>query len=430
MQFDARAAKLLEPGQHITIDGYPGLRLTATQSTRTWVYRYKSPVDAKMRQAKIGRWPTMSLPAAIVAWEALREKREAGADVASDARAARAVVAQEKAASRRVVAGEVRTVRQVCDYYLAGHINKHRAEKGQKEIARMFSKMLGTIENEVASEMTRSQAFDLVQLYSHIPVQAVILRRELGSAWEFCLDAGKLPENAPNWWRLILRGKLKSKGKTINGERRGVVKRSLSPDEVGPLIRWLPNFTSPIADILTIYLWTATRGSEICCMRGSEVSEESTGLWWTIPKENTKNSHREGAADHRVPLFGRAATIVRRRKEAHGDEWLFPSYGVSGHWEQKSVQTRVYYQQPYCQTTPEHKRLRLPITHWAPHDLRRTSRTLLASLGCPSDVGEVILGHMLEGVEGVYNRHTYDKERRLWLEKLSDHLEKLATSPK
>ncbi|MFP3757939.1 alpha/beta hydrolase, partial [Cupriavidus sp. SIMBA_020] len=46
--------------------------------------------------------------------------------------------------------------------------------------------------------------------------------------------------------------------------------------------------------------------------------------------------------------------------------------------------------------------------------------------GCPPEVGEVILGHMLPGVEGVYNRHAYDKERRLWLGHLSKYLEKLA----
>lgn len=68
----------------------------------------------------------------------------------------------------------------------------------------------------------------------------------------------------------------------------------------------------------------------------------------------------------------------------------------------------------------------MTVTHWSPHDLRRTSRTFLASLGCPREVGEVILGPMLPGVEGVYNRHAYDKERRDWLGRLSTYLEDLA----
>ena len=63
--FDARVAKSLQPGQHLIISEYPGLRLTATIKTRTWVYRYKSPIDGRMRQIAIGHWPAVSFPAAI-----------------------------------------------------------------------------------------------------------------------------------------------------------------------------------------------------------------------------------------------------------------------------------------------------------------------------------------------------------------------------
>lgn len=116
MQFDARAARLLEPGRHLTIDGYPGLRLEATATTRTWVYRYKSPVNGKMRQKKLGRWPAMSIAGAVVEWEKLRQQREAGVDVAVEAKqqrqAAKAatVAAQEKAKGALTVKGGLRAV--------------------------------------------------------------------------------------------------------------------------------------------------------------------------------------------------------------------------------------------------------------------------------------------------------------------------------
>jgi len=50
-------------------------------------------------------------------------------------------------------------------------------------------------------------------------------------------------------------------------------------------------------------------------------------------------------------------------------------------------------------------------------------------MGCPNEVAESILGHMLPGVQGVYNRHTYDRERNEWLRRLSDKLESLAALP-
>ena len=65
------------------------------------------------------------------------------------------------------------------------------------------------------------------------------------------------------------------------------------------------------------------------------------------------------------------------------------------------------------------------MSHWAPHDLRRTLRTMLAALGCPHDVAESVLGHMQPSV---YNRHHYDRERREWITKLSAHLERCAAA--
>ncbi len=55
--FDARTAKLLPSGEHITFVDYPGLRLVSSGSGKSWIYRYKSPVDGRMRQIKIGGWP-------------------------------------------------------------------------------------------------------------------------------------------------------------------------------------------------------------------------------------------------------------------------------------------------------------------------------------------------------------------------------------
>ena len=50
---------------------------------------------------------------------------------------------------------------------------------------------------------------------------------------------------------------------------------------------------------------------------------------------------------------------------------------------------------------------------------------MLARLGCPEDVGESILGHVIAGVAGVYNRHRYDAEKMQWLQVLADKLESI-----
>ena len=123
----------------------------------------------------------------------------------------------------------------------------------------------------------------------------------------------------------------------------------------------------------------------------------------------------------------RILLIIERRKQVYKDGYLFPSrFRKDQHIDQSTVQTQVFYRQPYCLTRPEFIRPRLPVSRWAPHDLRRSSRTLLAKLGCPDSVAETILGHMLPGIVGVYNQHQYDDEKLEWMSILSGHLESLA----
>ncbi len=428
--FDARSLKLLAPGAHLTSPDFPGLRLVATSTGKSWTYRYKSPVTGKMRQVKIGEWPAMSQHAAIVEWERLRDARAAGADPAEERAAARSEAAREKK-ERAAAAVEAYTVAALCDDYHSGYIRLARKKKGADEVKRMFATMLGDLAAVPVPDVTRAQAFELIRKVAETaPVQAKKLRSELGAAWDYAIDGGKVPESVPNWWRQILRGKIKSRGKRIKGVNVGTGKRVLSPDELGKLVRWLPNFTALVEDILIMYLWTGTRGAEIVAMEGREVNLEEDGLcWWVIPKAKTKNAHIEDATDLRVPLFGRALATVQRRRARFGERYLFPSKTRDGkytHSEQKAAGVAVWMAQPDCELRPEYERPRLPVSNWAPHDLRRSARTLLASMGCPKEVGESVLGHMLPGVEGVYNLHEYDAERVLWLRRLSDRLEELA----
>lgn len=73
----------------------------------------------------------------------------------------------------------------------------------------------------------------------------------------------------------------------------------------------------------------------------------------------------------------------------------------------------------------------LDIPHWTPHDLRRTVRTGLSRLQCPTEVAEAILGHSKKGLIGTYDLHQYTEQSREWLQRWADHLDALlrATKP-
>lgn len=429
MVFDARRAKALAAGEHIIVDEAPGLRLVATRSTKTWTYRFKSPVDGRMRQVAIGAWPGVSYAAALGAWDELRQQREAGHDPAL---AKRKQVQERKETAKAAKRGKYLVGDLITDY-VESHVKRHRKEKGYKETKRLTGpQYTGAIWDMEPSAVRRVHAFELLEgLGGRAPVLANALRTELGAAWDYALDAGRIPEDTPNWWRQLLRGKLRSRGRIVGGEHQGRELRHLSGDEVATLIRFMPNFTPLIEDLLTLYLWTGARGAEIVKMEAGEVTSEADGWWWTVPREKLKMARNELLPDYRVPLVGRALDIVRRRLDLYPSGYLFrPVNKSSGsdHVEQKVVGVAIWTVRPDTVTDrlPADRAKVLRLRSWAPHDLRRTVKTTLASLGCPEEVSEAVLGHMPPGIVGVYNRHTYDRERREWLTRLSEHWEHLA----
>ena len=75
--------------------------------------------------------------------------------------------------------------------------------------------------------------------------------------------------------------------------------------------------------------------------------------------------------------------------------------------------------------TPRADPIEIP---WTVHDLRRTVATGLAKLGCPRVVQDRILNHVGSSVSAIYDRHRYDAEARVWLQKRVDHCDALTAS--
>lgn len=424
MFFDVRAAKQLKPGEHLVVEGCEGLRLVASASKMTWTYRYKQPGTGLMKQTRIGTYPGMRPSEAAEAVERLRTLRADGVDP-------KAFQRQQRKPATAVPAGaEVFTVRKLVQDYITNHIEQERQEAGAIAARRALERLLDeepAFADAPAAAVTRSTCFDLLDARKATPTAAQKLRSMLGAAWSRALDSGRLDQDVPNWWPTLMKGKLKSKGKIVGGEHQGQKRRVLRDDEVGELLAWLPNMHELGRDATQMYLWTCARGVEILAMRPEHITEEKDGWWWTVPKEATKNARFEEAVDLRVPLVGRALKIVQRRLKAVGKSGLLFEDVRGEQYTQHDFSTYIYGLQPYSEKVArrESEGLILPVTHWTPHNLRRTGRTMLAALGCPKEIGEAVLGHLPPAIEGTYNTHTYDKERRLWLTRLAKHLEAL-----
>ncbi len=134
--------------------------------------------------------------------------------------------------------------------------------------------------------------------------------------------------------------------------------------------------------------------------------------WWTIPGEKTKNK-----LPHRVPLNNIALDLLQEIKELSGDNnCLFPSPKGSNHVSDTSIDHAVRNNLEFFK-----------MDGFVPHDLRRSGASHLTSMGIPRLVVGRILNHAERSVTSVYDRHSYDSEKRQAMDTWGRKLESIIT---
>jgi integrase len=188
--------------------------------------------------------------------------------------------------------------------------------------------------------------------------------------------------------------------------------RVLSDDEIRDVWAALDAVTEPAcfpAYVKTLLL-TATRRSEGADMSTTELEGEI----WTIPAARYKTK-----LDHVIPLSAPARELIasaapdKPTKNAH---FVFSTTSgtkpFSGFSKAKTELDEAI-------ADIREREGRPPMENWTLHDLRRTARTLLARAGVRDDIAERCLGHVIKGVEKVYNRYAYLDEKRTAFEALA-----------
>lgn len=162
-------------------------------------------------------------------------------------------------------------------------------------------------------------------------------------------------------------------------------------------------------------------------VRKSELTEATwkefdlEGQTWYLPSERSKS----GAAID-IPLPDLSVEWLKELKVRSLDSaYVFPNRRASKmpHMGKDTLNraiSKLFGREPGRAVQPENKMGE--IEHFTVHDLRRTCRSLLASIGVPGYVAERCLNHALKGVEGIYNHHDYFDERRDALCKLAQYL--------
>lgn len=184
--------------------------------------------------------------------------------------------------------------------------------------------------------------------------------------------------------------------------------RVLHEDEIRALWRALDRFEPILATTFKMRLLTAQRGIEVLSMRWEQLND----TWWTIPAEVAKNG-----LTHRVPMSPQAQILLEDlRHRTGGSVWVFAS--------QRKKRSHL---KTVTRATNRIARV-AGIDDFTAHDLRRTAASQMTSMGIPRLVVSKILNHAESGITAVYDRHSYDAEKREALDLWGERLERIISA--
>ncbi|UGY27307.1 integrase arm-type DNA-binding domain-containing protein [Bradyrhizobium septentrionale] len=164
-------------------------------------------------------------------------------------------------------------------------------------------------------------------------------------------------------------------------------------------------------------LLTATRRNEASGMNSIEFDGDN----WTIPGERYKTK-----LDHVIPLTATVKALIGDKPEGYkGNAWfIFSTTGGALAFSGFSKAKRALDAEIAKRRKADERE---PMPNWTLHDLRRTARSLMSRAGVQSDHAERVLGHVIGGVRGTYDRHEYLDEKRDALARLARLVERIVS---
>lgn len=191
------------------------------------------------------------------------------------------------------------------------------------------------------------------------------------------------------------------RGMRVSSAKERARKRILTDDEIRLL--WPAcDQVGTFGAFVKVALLSAQRKSKVATMRWDDLKD---GVW-TIPAEARE---KVNAGELKLPKL--ALAIIDAQPSIKDNPFVFAGRGTKAFNSFSDGKEDLH--------------AKAPIAHWTIHDLRRTARSLMARAGVRSDIAERTLGHVITGVEGVYDRHTYSDQKGEALEALANLVERI-----
>lgn len=159
---------------------------------------------------------------------------------------------------------------------------------------------------------------------------------------------------------------------------------------------------------LKLQLVTAQRKGEIVSAEWDEINFETN--WWTIPSTKAKNGQT-----HRVYLSPLAIELFLQAKKTSGkSRWVFPSPQGKAHISPNALSRAL-----------RRSTFEKSVTEFTPHDFRRTAATHMTAMGISRLVVSKILNHIDSHITSIYDRHSYDPEKKRALDAWGNKLKNI-----
>ena len=353
-----------------------GLRVSY-RGTKTWAVFYQ--YEGRTRRLSVGHWPPLGLAEA---------RKKADKELS-------AILLDHDPAADRQADKHAETVGELAALYIDRYAKQHKRswQRDQEMLARDVLPFWGR------RKLKDIRRRDVCVMTDRIvdrgaPVGANRVFAVVSKMFNWAVERDLLEHNPCNG----------AKKPTTETARE----RTLSKAEIKTFWHGLAatNITAPMQLLLKLLLTLGQRKGELAQATKAEVDLD--GAAWVIPSERAKNGR-----PHFVPLSPLAVALFRQAFELSGEsEFIFPSPQGS-----KAVSSAT------VNMTVRRNWTTFGLTHWTPHDLRRTAATRMCEVGISGDIVDRILNHKIPGVRGVYDRYSYSSEKRAALQKWGRQLE-------
>jgi integrase len=347
--------------------------------SRTWAFYYR--YAGKQKRLTIGAasddpsgW---TLKKARSRARELRVALDDGIDPAADKQRREAEAAQKNLLLSAVV-DDFLAARQK-DMKPRSHVEWTRyLKQGWKPQHRL---MIGAVNRQIIAAHLRTIAKD------HGPVAANRARGALSTMFAWAIGEGLCDSNP-----------VIGTNKAVEEKPR---ERVLDDAELAAVWKAAPD--NDYGRIVKLLMLTGQRRDEIGSLRWSEIDFEAGTI--ALPSNRTKNGRA-----HSVPLSADALAILKGVTQVDDREIVFGQGrgGYSGWSRSKAALNKAS-----------------GVEGWILHDLRRTAATRMAESNVLPHVIEAVLNHISghkSGVAGIYNKSTYEPEKRAALNTLASYI--------